>query len=209
MSRRSARGRTLTRLLVILSVCSLIAAACSDDSSDGADATTTSTVAAENAPTTPTEPPTTAPIPETGEALDALQLSIVQFGDEGFVEILNTGADAITLAGINICEFPDYEDLADVTDLETLAAGETLRIPAKHLAGIDAADGEAALYDGSDFGSPDGMLSYVQWGAGDHRRASVAVDAGLWPSTDAFVTPNPEFNSIESGGFAAEVDGWS
>ncbi len=209
MHPRPARHRFAIRLLVLLSAATLVAAACSDDGgSDDATDSPTSDAADDTASTT-TAPATTAPIPETGQALDALQLNIVEFGGEGFVEIKNTGSESITLAGINICEFPDYEDLANVTDLEVLEGGETLQVPAEHLGGIDVAGGEAALYSGTNFGSPDGMLSYVQWGSGDHERASVAVEAGLWPAVDVFVTPDPAFTSIESGGFAADAEGWS
>ncbi len=205
----SPSRRLAVRLVVLLSAVALIAAACGDDGGSGESDSSSTTGAVGDATTTSTLPATTAPIPETGEALESLQLNVVEFGDAGYVEIKNTGTDDITLAGISICEFPDYEDLANVTDLETLGAGETLQIPADILGGIDAASGEAALYNGTSFGSPDAMLSYVQWGTGDHERSSVAVDAGLWPSVDVFVTPDPAFNSIESGGFAADPEGWS
>jgi hypothetical protein len=188
---------------------SLLAAACGDDGGGGEDGSSVTTTTASGATTSTTAPATTVPPPESGEALEDLQLNVVEFGDDGFVEIINTGADSVTLAGIYICEFPDYADLGDVAEVATLDAGETLRIPAEVLGGLSSDDGEAALYLGDDFASSDAMLSYVQWGTGAHERASVAVDAGLWPSVDVFVTPDPAFNSIESGGFAADPEGWS
>ena len=207
MSRSSAYSRRAGRLLAVLAAVALVAAACGDDSTSGSDATTTTADAATS--TTTTLPTTTAPIPEGAVALEALQLNIVEFGEAGFVEIINTGSESIPLAGVNICEWPDYADLGDVVDIESLEPGATVQVSADVLGGIDAADGEAALYDGSDFGSPDAMLSYVQWGSGDHQRATVAVAAGLWPSAADFVTPDEAVNSIESGGFAADPEGWS
>lgn len=206
---RSPSRPFLVRLLAVMGVASLLAAACSDDggNDDAGDGTTSAP--AETTSTTTTEPATTAPIPETGEALQDLQLNIVEFGPDGYVEIVNTGSESVTLAGVYICEFPDYEDLGDVAEVATLGSGETVRIAAEHLGGISADSGEAALYNGDDFGSSDGILSYVQWGTGDHTRASVAADAGLWPSAAEFVTPDPAFNSIESGGFAPDPESWS
>lgn len=210
MSRSRSPRRAAVRLLAVISVLSLLAAACGDDSSsDGEegvgtapDSETTTTT------TTTTVAPTVAPSPETGEDL-ALEINIVEFGADGFVEIINRGAESATLAGINICQWPNYQDLGDIADVATLDAGGTLQISADQWGGLDAASGEAAIYNGSDFGSPDGMLSYVQWGAGDHQRASVAVGANVWPAADVFVSPDPDFNSIESGGFASEPDAWS
>lgn len=203
---------TRARLVVLFAVLALLTAACGDDSggddqaggddgTPGDETTTTST--------TTTEPGTTQPIPDAGAALVDIQVSVVEFGPDGFVTIVNQGDEDADLNGINLCQFPTYLDLGTVVDGGVLAAGASVDIAAEHWGGLDAASGEAALYEGSDFGSPDGMLSYVQWGAGDHERASVAVEAGLWQSADAFVTPNPTFNNIESGGFAAHLDSWS
>lgn len=212
MSRSFTPRPSVRRLMMLLAAFVLLTVACSDDGNESGD--DAGAPATDDAPggadeSTTTAPTTTAPIPEGGEALEVLQLQLVEFGDAGYVEIVNTGAEPVGLAGVYICEFPDYADLGDILDLAELDAGATVQIPAEHLGGISADDGEAALYDGDDFGSADAMLSYVQWGSGGHERASVAVDAGLWPSVDAFVTPDPAFNSIESGGFAPDPEGWS
>lgn len=203
---------TRTRLLLaFVAVLALLAAGCGDDSDDGDaggddganvdDSSTTST--------TTTEPGTTQPIPEAGAALVDLQVSLVEFGAEGFVTIVNQGDDDADLNGIFLCQFPTYVDLGTIVDGGVLAAGASIDIAADNWGGLDAASGEAALYNGDDFGSPDAMLSYVQWGEGGHQRASVAADAGLWPTADDFVTPDPAFNNIESGGFTADPESWS
>jgi hypothetical protein len=193
----------------VIGVLSLLAAACGDDSGGGGDGSAATSTTSPSDATSTTVPATTAPPPDSGEALEDLQLNVVEFGDDGFVEIINTGADPVTLAGIYICEFPDYADLGDVAEIASLEGGETLRIPAEVLGGLSIDSGETALYDGDDFASSDAMLSYVQWGTGEHERSSVAVDAGLWPAVDVFVVPDPAFTSIESGGFAADPEGWS
>ena len=40
--------------------------------------------------------------------------------------------------------------------------------------------GEIGLYRTNDFGSADAIVSYVEWGSGDHGRSDTAVEAGIW-----------------------------
>lgn len=197
------------RVLALLAMLALLAVACGDDSGDDAEATDGDDVAVDDTTTTTTVPGTTAPPPEGSEAVVDVQLRAVEFGVDGYVEIVNNGADDADLNGIFLCQFPNYEDLGTLVEGGTLAAGATVQIPAAEWGGLDVATGEAALYNGNDFDSSDGILSYVQWGEGGHERASIAADAGLWPAADVFVTPDPSFNSIESGGFAADPENWS
>lgn len=202
---------TTRRLLALLVLLALLAVACGDDGGgdDAAESTDGDDAAVDDTTTTTTVPGTTAPPPEGSEAIVDVQLRVVEFGAEGFVEIVNNGADDADLNGIYLCQFPTYADLGTLVDGATLAAGATVQIPAASWGGLDAASGEAALYDGDSFDSADAILSYVQWGEGGHQRAGVAADAGLWPSAEVFVTPDPDFNSIESGGFAADPENWS
>ena len=87
-------------------------------------------------------------------------------------------------------------------------AGARVQVPASVLGGLDAATGEVALYRGNSFSSADAILSYVQWGTGDHERASVAAEAGLWPSAEVTVTPDPALPSIEAGGDPTDPELW-
>ena len=198
-------------LVSVLAGLALLVAACGDDGAAPAtgDSAPDTAGAGETTKSTIAEPGTTAPIPGGGEALVDLQLSMVEFGDAGFVEIVNNADTDADLTGVNVCQFPNYKDLGDVLDSPVLAAGATVQIPAEHFGALDAAGGEVAIYDGSDFGSADSILSYVQWGSGDHTRAAAAVEAGIWPAADVFVTPDPAFPNIESGGFAADPESWS
>ncbi len=203
---------TTRRLLALLAMFALLAVACGDDGGDSADATDgdgDDVAVDDTTTTTTTVPGTTAAPPEGSEAIVDVQLQTVEFGAEGYVEIVNNGADDADLNGIYLCQFPTYADLGTLVDGATLAAGASVQIPAASWGGLDAATGEAALYNGDTFDSADAILSYVQWGEGDHQRAGVAAEAGLWPPADVFVTPDPAFNSIESGGFAADPENWS
>lgn len=197
--------RSFARGIALLAVLAVLAAGCSDDSGD--DVSPETSEAAET--TTTTEPGTTAPIPESGEELIDLQINFVEFGDAGFVQIVNNGGSDADLNGIFSCQFPTYTDLGTVVDGGVIAAGGTVQIPAAIMGGLDAASGEAALYQGNNFGSPDSILSYVQWGTGGHERSSVAVGADLWPSVDETVTPDPAFNSIELFGDPVDTENWS
>ncbi|MEM7140295.1 MAG: hypothetical protein AAF548_04620 [Actinomycetota bacterium] len=203
--------RSSRRLVfAVLAALALFAAACGDDGdsvdqpgveSPEDDATTTST--------TTTVPGTTAPIPDDAEALVDLQISSVTFGDDGFVTIVNNGADEVDLDGIFLCQFPTYQPIAGLVDGGVLAAGASADIAAAEWGGLLRDTGEAGLYNGQGYTDPDSILAYVQWGEGGHERASVAADAGIWPSADDFVTPDPEFPNIESGGDPADPANWS
>ena len=203
MHRTTPIRRSLRRATVLLALLAFLAASCGDDGgAEPTDDTTTST-------TTTTLPATTAPIPEEADALVDLRIEVVEFGPDGYVEISNNGDGDVDLNGIYSCSFPNYEDLGTVVDGGMIAAGESVRVPADIWGGLDAADGETALYQGNTFEDSDTILAYVQWGTGGHQRASVAAAAGIWPSSDATVAPDSAFNSIESGGDPADPENWS
>ena len=205
---RSARSPRI--LLFVLAVLfTLAAASCGDDDTPSNDDAPDSPETADTTTTSTTLPGTTAPIPEEGQALVDLQLSVVEFGDAGFVELANVGADDAELAGVHLGQDTTYVDLATVADAPSVAAGGTVQVPADAIGGLDVAGGEVALFNGADSTSADAMMSYVQWGEGGFPGAAVATEAGLWPSPDATVTPDPAFNNIESGGFPADPENWS
>ena len=198
-------SRTLARLLSLLAVVALIAAACGDDG-DG-DASPDEDAPEEQSESTTTAPTTTAPIPETGEALVDLQVTAVTFGDDGFVTIQNRAGDDADVNGVFFCQRPTYVDLGTVVDGGVIPAGGSVDVPASAVGGLSEDQGEAALYTSQAFDSPDAILAYVQWGGGGGR-AGVAVDAGLWPSADTTVTPDPAIGGIELFGDPADPDSW-
>lgn len=112
---------------------------------------------------------------------NALVITSVDF-DAGVVVITNTGDTPYDLTGHQLCNRPTYVALR----AQTLAPGETIEVPTADL-GLSPDSGEVGLYTARDFGNPDAIIRYVQWGEGDHGRAATAVEAGVWTSTVEFV----------------------
>ena len=196
------------RVLALVVAFATLAVACGDDglgpAADEPDGTTT-TDATE---TTSTAPPTTAAIPEGGEALADLLIIAVTFGAFGTVTIENRGDEDADVNGIWICQFPTYKDLGTIVPGAVIAAGSTVEIPGVDLGGLEADAGEAALYTTNDFGSADAIFAFVQWGGGGARGA-VAAEKNIWPGADVTVTPDPEFDGIELFGDPVDPESWS
>lgn len=199
------------RLPVALVVLLLLAVACGGDASDAPagetsvpDSGDTTTVPES---TTTIGPTTTQTVPPEATELPDLQIIFVAFGDAGYVEIENRGGTDADVSGIQLCQFPTYVDLGSVVDGATIAAGESVQIPADVLGGLNIAGGEAALYSRPDFTDAEAIFAFVQWGTGG-ARSDVAAEAGIWPA-GATVEPSAEFNSIELGGDPADPESWS
>jgi len=191
----------MTTCLVTLAL--LLAGCGGDDSDESVESQPT-----ETAPTTSTTS-TTVPIPQDAVALGDLVITGVQFGDGGFVRVQNRGNTEANVNGIYICQFPQYTDLGTEVTGAVIDAGATVEIPASAVGGLNSAGGEAALYaNNSDFGSPDNILAYVQWGTGG-ARAEVATAANIWAGPDVSVTPDPAYNDIVLGGDPVDPESWS
>lgn len=208
--------RSIRLIVSLTALFALLATACGggDDTSDNADVASTddggdasdAVEADDDPPTTAPTTTTTAAAPEGAVAIHDLQISIVKFGDDGFIEIVNNGDQDVDLNGIWLCQFPSYADLGTVVDGGVIAAGNSVQIPAGTAGSISIDGGEAALYTSRDFGNSDEIFAYVQWGSGGGR-SDVAAGANIWPS-GASVTPDPEFDSIELGGDPADPESW-
>ncbi len=203
--------RPLVPLLLVLA---LLASACGGgddgDASDGGSGDDAGTAAGDDGgadDTTTTSTTTTEAAPEGAVEIPDLQLSVIEFGDAGFVQITNVGANDVDLSGIFLCQFPTYIDLGTVVDGGVIAASSSVQIEAGAVGGLDSAGGEAALYTTNDFTNPDAIFGYVQWGSGG-ARAEVAAEAGIWPP-GASVTPDPAFSNIELFGDPANPESWS
>lgn len=197
-------------LLALFAVVALFAVSCSSSDDDAAVDDSAADTAADDSTTTSapaeTAPPTTDTIPPEATELPSLQIVFVEFGNEGYVEIRNVGADPAVVDGIQFCQFPTYVDLGTLVG-EPILPGESVQIPGTSVGGLAIAGGEAALYSSPDFSEPSAILAYVQWGTGGGR-ADVAVAAGIW-AEGATVTPDAAFNSIELFGDPADVEAWS
>ena len=200
-------------LLFIVVVVALLSAACGGDenattatestavttaattTTTTTEATTTTPAAATTKPTT-TMPATTEPAPERASNFE---ITRVDFGGDGFVEVTNTGTAVGTTEGLWLCQFPTYSPLPDVVlepgesvwvtrgDEEGLiASGEPVQVvPDAAYGPLVAETGEMGLYVSTNFNvnfsSPGAIISYVEWGDSGHARSSVAVNAGIWP----------------------------
>ncbi len=126
------------------------------------------------------------------------QIVINEIFPGGTVELKNIGENTIDLSDYWLCEFPDYQRIGDSNlacegSSTSLEPGAIIAVDDFNV--IDADDGEVGLYSTNSFGDPSALVHYVQWGSGRHRRASVAVQAGILQSTDQFV---PAFGPMES-----------
>ena len=76
---------------------------------------------------------------------------------------------------------------------------------------VAAADAELGIYLDDQFGNPDSMISYIQWGSDGHRREGVAESAGLWTAGTFLPTPGAD-QTIAMVGMdmdADPIDNWA
>ena len=130
-------------------------------------------------------------------------------GASKWVEIHNEGADAVDVSTLWLCNFPAYEQIANVTVLSgntTIPAGGYLIVAWD---GIGVDDGEMGLYSNNDFGNADSMVDYMQYGSAGHQREGVAVAAQVW-DPGAFVAASAAGQSLTfSGGGATHAEDWT
>ncbi len=201
--------RRMLRLIPLVLLVALMAAACGGDEGESLPAGDSGTAQTDTVVDEPgtTAPTTTVTIPEAATEIPDIQINLVEFGDAGFVQIINNGDSDASLDGIILCQFPTYVDLGEVIAGGTVAAGATAQVDAATMGGLNAAGGEAALYTARDFTNPDAILGFVQWGTGGARH-EVATAAGIWPA-GASIEPDPAFNNIELFGDPADPESWS
>ncbi len=200
---RFVRLHATTALLVL----ALLAAACGGDDAD--ESLVGGEPQATEAVQTSSTASTTVPIPQDAVPLGDLQIVGVEFGDTGFVRVQNRGTADANVNGIYICQFPQYTDLGTVVARGVIAAGATVEVPASAVGGLSDQAGEAALYaNNADFGSPDNILAYVQWGSGG-ARADVATAANIWAGPGVSITPDPSYDDIVLDGDPADPEAWS
>ena len=174
----------------------IVAAALLVTACSGPAATTTTAIAAPSSTldsTTTTLITTTQPV----VSIDAtFSLGTVVFGEQGRIEVINTGSQAGNVHGYWIAVHPFYLELPsaiiEVGEGVTIAfdpeaSPDALVQAAGLLPLLEASDGEVALYANGTFGDPAAIRDYVEWGVGRHFRSTVAAAAGIW-DPDRIVT---------------------
>jgi hypothetical protein len=170
---------------VLLAV-ALVTAACSSSTEP-----TTTVAPGTQAPeaSSITEVATTQPI-VTADATFAI--GTVAFGEQGWIEVVNTGPQAGNVRGLWIAIHPFYLELPSAivqvgesvrVTLDADTSGEALVHAAGLLPTLAPVGGELALYTNGIFGDPGAIVDYVEWGSGGHFRSTVAEAAGIWDET--------------------------
>lgn len=182
----------------------------------------TTTTQATELPATPTTElpatPTTEQVTTTPPVvtIDArFLLSTVVFGDQGWIEVINTGPQAGNIHGHWIAIHPFYLELPSTI----VEVGQTVRVSldpdadlgvvvgaAGLLPVLVAPAGEVGLYSSGNFGDPNSIVDYLEWGSGGHFRSTVAIAAGIWDENSVIPMEGSEggLRVTEGGDAAAE-----
>lgn len=112
------------------------------------------------------------------------------------VTLKNFGSTNVPISNYWFCNFPSYAQVANMTSVASLDAGEEVNIESD--INFAVADGEFGLYNTNSFSSSAAMIDYLQWGSANHQRESVAVAAGLW-DVGTFVNVAPPFEYTGNG----------
>ncbi len=112
-------------------------------------------------------------------------------GTDKWIELYNTGSSTIQVDTMQLCNWPDYNFISDLTVLSgntNLAAGEYV-VVAWSL--ITPGSSEVGLYNAAPngFGVAANMLDYLEYGASGFVRESVAEEAGLWTAGEFVAFP--------------------
>lgn len=173
----------MRRLTVFLVTVAIVTTACSGTSDNES---TTSSVAT----TSDTGATSTSVRRQPAGASSFFAIREVGLGPDGYVSLTNFTDQAVSLAGLFLCQQPNYVELPDVV----VEAGSTARIALGDGNGLEnvvltnadlgelkPSDGEIALYTSREFDDPAAMIEYLEWGSTPHGRTDVAIAAGLWP----------------------------
>lgn len=189
------------RRIVSLIALALIAASCGGNSADEATTTVASAPPTTAAATTTVPSTTSTTTPQPAASGHPLVIAAVDF-EAGVVELRNDGSDPYDLEGHWACNRPSYLQVP----AQVLAPGETVEVSAGSLL-LSADSGELGLYASSDFGSPDAIIRYVQWGSDSHGRTATAVAAGVW--TAGQFIDNGGASIVSSGSDPVGAADWS
>ncbi len=103
----------------------------------------------------------------------------------GEVEITNMGTASVTLSGsLPFCHGFNYGTSIPAGSVFDPGESKVFQM------NLNANSSDVWLYRDGDFSNPGSILTGMQYGSGNMGRTSVAVSAGIWPSSGAFV-PTP------------------
>jgi hypothetical protein len=125
----------------------------------------------------------------------------ISFIDPGINQVIltNLGDASVNVAGHWLCNFPNYDQILNLTILSgstSLSPGASVTI---EWDGMPGADGECGYYSTNSFMSSAAIVDYVEWGSAGHTREPVAVAAGVWNAGE-FVADNQPHSFIGSAG---------
>ena len=127
----------------------------------------------------------------------------------GWIELHNTGEEAVDVSTYQFCNRPAY---AAIGDLE-IVSGETTIEPGGFLVvSWDAIAGDTAelgLYTSASFSDATAMVDYLAWGGTGGGREGVAVEAGLWQEGDFAAMPEAEASLVYSDAGETMLEHWS
>ena len=138
------------------------------------------------------------------------QVVISEIAASGEIKLTNVGTTTENINNYWLCNFPDYDELKDLSivcgSTTDLKGGESVVVKTASVP-VSATSGEMGLYRSSAFTSAAAMVDYVQWGNGNHQRATVAVTAGIW-TTGTFVAAFDNSTSLQYDGSGNAVSDW-
>ncbi|MFT5531403.1 MAG: hypothetical protein ACI91O_001427 [Candidatus Poriferisodalaceae bacterium] len=104
----------------------------------------------------------------------------------GTIEVTNHGDANVDINGLILCNFPAY---APISGVPVIGPGETIEVDSTALGvALDPTSGEMGIYTAAGYEDPDTMVTYVEWGDAGHKRAPVAIEAGVWANGVAEIT---------------------
>jgi len=127
---------------------------------------------------------------EANNGFEFSDVIINEVSIDGEVEIFNGTDAAIDVSNYWLCNFPAYTRLSNLM----IECGSLVIQPGEYTVvsgfdAFDANDAELGLYSSNSFSSSNAIVSYLEWGSSGHRRADVAINAGIW--TADFTVPAP------------------
>jgi hypothetical protein len=123
------------------------------------------------------------------QATAQVAINEIQPDSENLVELKNMGGSVVDVSSYQLCSFPTYNQIANLT----VVSGSTIMAPGDILVlsghNMGLVDGELALYMNTMWTNSGMIVDYVEWGFSGHQRSIVAQGAGIWGAGDFVEDP--------------------